>query len=300
VAPPKGLEPLTDWLTALRHQGSLATSFTIADSVIDSFAMFCRIDLLRSHKTIKEHVNCLKRYVKEMGNDIDATRIRDFLFKIRSKYPNPRTHRAYLCMVKVFCRDFLGKGEWVATLKFPKIKPNIIIDLPNRQQLTEFFNALPHDKAKAAFLLYCSSGLRKSEIFNAKIIPEMRAIIPTNHEQYSTKNSYVSFYNLEAEQYLKRIGFNLNVSEISIRRWFKNAYNKTKIKITPQMLREWFCSEMAILNVPDRYVDAFCGRVPRSVLAQRYTNFSVQTLKAIYDKANLTVLAQQPITVMAQ
>jgi intergrase/recombinase len=268
-------------------------SVVISGAMIESFAMFCRIDLLRSPKTVKEHVNSLRRYVKRSGNTINATKIRDFLLRIRSEYPNPRTHRAYLCMFKVFCRDFLGKDEWVATLKFPRIRLKIILDLPNREQLTRFFDALPHDKAKTVFLLYCSSGLRKSEIFNARIIRKIRAIIPTNHEQYSTKNSFISFYNTETEQYLKKIDYNLNISEISIRRWFKKAYKITCVKITPQVLREWFCSEMALLNVPDRYVDAFCGRVPRSVLAQRYTNFSVQTLKAIYDKANLTVLTQQ-------
>jgi integrase len=272
----------------------------ITDEVLQEFAMFCKVDLLRSRKTIKEHVNNLKRYARVMGSLINAGQIRDFLLYIRNNYTNPRTYRSYLCTLRVFCRDFLNQGEWVATLRFPKIKPKIIIDLPKREQITRFFNALPHDKAKAVFLLYCSSGLRKSEIFNAKIISDIRAIIPTNHEQYSTKNSYVSFYNREAEQYLKKIGYDLNISEVSIRRWFKKAYQKTGIKITPQVLREWFCSEMAMLNVPDRYVDAFCGRVPRSILAQRYTNFSVQTLKAVYDKANLTVLQpQQPITVTA-
>jgi len=294
VAPPKGLEPLTDWLTA-RHQGFSHSSFSITDAVLSDFAMFCRIDLVRSAKTIKMHLHALRRYVSVMGNTINATTIRDFLFKIRNTYSNPRTYRWYLCALKVFCRDFLGKGEWVATLKFPRIKPNIITELPNRQQLTQFFNALPHDKAKAIFLLYCSSGLRKSEIFDAKVIRETRVIIPTNHEQFSTKNSYVSFYNTETEQYLKKIDFDVNVSEISIRRWFKTAYRKTQIRITPQMLREWFCSEMGMLNVPDRYVDAFCGRIPKSVLAQRYTNFSVETLRTIYDKANLTVLTQQPL-----
>ena len=171
------------------------------------------------------------------------------------------------------------------------------MELPSKEKLTRFFNALPHDKAKTVFLLYCSSGLRKSEIFNAQIIREIRAIKPINHEQFSTKNSYVSFYNVETEHYLEKIGYDLNISEVSIRRWFKKAYKKTGIKITPQLLREWFCSEMAVLSVPDRYVDAFCGRVPRSVLAQRYTNFSTKTLKAVYDKANLRVLDKKPITI---
>lgn len=227
-----------------------------------------------------------------MGNVIDAVKIRDFLNLIRTQYPNPRTYRWYLCALKVFCRDFLCKGEWVATLKFPKIRVNLITDLPSRQQLTLFFNALPHDKAKAIFLLYCSSGLRKSEIRYAKTIPEKRCIIPTSHEQQSTKNSYVSFYNLETEYYLRKVNFDVNAAEISIRRWFKIAYVKTQIHITPQMLRQWFCCEMVMLNVPDRYVDAFCGRIPKSVLSQRYTNYGIETLRAIYDKANLIILQE--------
>jgi intergrase/recombinase len=300
LAPPKGLEPLTDWLTAT-HGSKSPYSVVITDAMLENFARFCRIDLVRSAKCIKMHLNAMRRYVREMGNTIDANRIRDFLFKIRSNYPNPRTYRWYLCALKIFCRDFLGKGEWVATLKFPRIKPSIILELPDKQQLTQFFKALPNDKAKAIFLLYCSSGLRKSEIINARIVRETRAIMPISHEQYSTKNSFVSFYNAETEQYLMKIGYDLTASEVTIRRMFRYARSKSGVKINPQMLREWFCSEMAMLNVPDRYVDAYCGRVPRSVLAQRYTNFSVQTLKAIYDKANLTVLQQQqPITVMAQ
>ena len=43
--------------------------------------------------------------------------------------------------------------------------------------------------------------------------------------------------------------------------------------------------------MPDRYVDAFCGRVPRSVLARHYTDFSPQKLKEIYEKAKLRVLS---------
>lgn len=45
------------------------------------------------------------------------------------------------------------------------------------------------------------------------------------------------------------------------------------------------------LVVPDRHVDAFCGRVPKSVLARHYTDFSPERLKEIYEKANLKVLS---------
>ena len=48
---------------------------------------------------------------------------------------------------------------------------------------------------------------------------------------------------------------------------------------------------MGRLGVADRYVDAFCGRVPKSVLARHYTDFGPERLKEIYDRANLSVLS---------
>ena len=295
VAPPIGLEPMTDWLTAMNGNilsDSSSKAFTITNSVLENFAMFCRVDLQRADKTVKMHINALKRYTREMGSTIDATKIRNWLFKYRNRNVNPRTYRWFLCAIKVFCRDYLKKTEWVQTLKFPRIDLKLITRLPSKEELKQFFNALPHNKAKAIFLLYCSSGLRKSEIFNATINPETRAITPNNHEQYSTKNSYVSFYNTETEILLKQIDYDLGVSEVSIRRWFKTACNKTGIKITPQMLRQWFCVEMTDLGVSDRYIDCFCGRTPHSILARHYTDYSPKKLKEIYDKADLNVLQQ--------
>ena len=49
--------------------------------------------------------------------------------------------------------------------------------------------------------------------------------------------------------------------------------------------------EMGQLGVPDRFIDAFCGRTPKSVLARHYSDYSPERLKLIYDKANLNVLS---------
>jgi len=62
--------------------------------------------------------------------------------------------------------------------------------------------------------------------------------------------------------------------------WFKWASEASGIKITPKILRDWFACKMGELGVADRYVDAFCGRVPRSVLARHYTDFSPRTVEA--------------------
>ena len=52
----------------------------------------------------------------------------------------------------------------------------------------------------------------------------------------------------------------------------------------------WFCNEMGKLGVADRYIDASCGRVPRTILGRHYTDYSPERLKEIYEKANLKVL----------
>ena len=62
------------------------------------------------------------------------------------------------------------------------------------------------------------------------------------------------------------------------------------MKITPQVLRRWFASEMASLGVDSSYIDAFAGRVPESVLEKHYLDYSPRKLKQIYDDAGLTVL----------
>jgi intergrase/recombinase len=47
---------------------------------------------------------------------------------------------------------------------------------------------------------------------------------------------------------------------------------------------------MVAKGVSDSYVDAFCGRIPRSILARHYLDYSQEKLKTIYDKADLRVL----------
>jgi integrase len=151
-------------------------------------------------------------------------------------------------------------------------------------------------------LLYATTGLRRDEILSLRpedIDFDKHMITPNNHEG-ETKKSWVSFYNEEAglalKEYLvikkdsrsQRL-FPMQRDEV-VELW-KAAREKTGIGITPQKLRQWFCSEMLRLGVSETYVDAFCGRVPKSVLARHYTDFSPQKLKDIYEKANIKILA---------
>lgn len=69
----------------------------------------------------------------------------------------------------------------------------------------------------------------------------------------------------------------------------RDASKSAGVRITAKILRAWFSTEMGELGVPDRFVNIFQGRAPRSVLAKHYTGKGLETLKRIYDKANLRV-----------
>jgi integrase len=202
--------------------------------------------------------------------------------------------------LKVFFRDFLEMPEVVASFKFPHqvFKPKQIV---SKEQLKQFYQCLETSKEKVLFMLYVTTGLRREEILSLK--PDntdfdKRMITPNNHEG-ETKKSWVSFYNEEAEIVLKEYLaskkpsrsqrlFPMQRDEV-VELW-KSAREKTGIDITPQKLRQWFCSEMLRVGVSETYVDAFCGRVPKSALARHYTDFSPEKLEEIYEKVQLQVL----------
>ena len=146
--------------------------------------------------------------------------------------------------------------------------------------------------------------MRKNEIIFLKLEDldlDKRMIIPALQTGY-TKRSWIGFFNEEAKDvlvaYLDKCRENPQFfRKVRVFNPSKNptmwnvAREKTGLQITPKVLRDWFCCQMGELSVPDRYIDEFCGRIPKSVLARHYTDYSPERLKRIYDKAKLTILS---------
>jgi len=247
-------------------------------------------------RLIKKHLEAIRKKPRAVTKED----LRTYLMSIKESMA-PSTYKNILASLKRFYRDFLGIQNLVNTFKFPELnfKP---IKVPNKAELQAFYKALKAPRAQALFLIYATSGLRKTEVISLDrfrdVDFENRTLTP-NKEGNQSKHVWISFYNEEAERELKAYLASRKdsgprlfpTSSRHVLRIFKRATEATGIKITPQILRDWFCSEMGALGVPDRYVDAFCGRVPKSVLARHYTDFSPEKLKRIYDKAGLRVLS---------
>jgi len=222
-----------------------------------------------------------KHLLESISKPLDQTTVDDLrAYLSRFQDRNCNTRANLLKSIKIFFRDFLKRPDLVESFKFPK-RPFVPKSVLGRVDLMKFFDALETDRDKLLFLLFASSGLRRSEILSLTIADldlENRAIVPRNHETGKTKNSWISFYNLETEPYLKnylagRAEANdkrlFPFGEIVIRRAFKKATLKSGVRITPQVLRFWFANEMSRLGMSDRIIDALQGRTPRSILARR-------------------------------
>jgi len=270
---------------------------------MENFFDFMVVDLKRSERTAKEKVWYIEKILKVVTknlSEISRDDIRSYLKGLNNV--GTATYSNTLKSLKVFFRDFLNKPDIVETFRFPKqnYKPK---NIPSREALKNFYEALSSTKEKALFLLYASSGLRRMEVLNLSITDidfQNRMIKPKPHSG-DTEKTWLSFFNEETSQILKqyletRKDNNTKLFPMSNKEshsLWNEAKTKTGLIITPQRLREWFCCEMVSKGVSDSYVDSFCGRIPRSILAKHYLDYSPERMKEVYDKANLKILAQK-------
>jgi len=262
------------------------------------------VDLQQADRSVRGNLWELGRFLKciDMSpTQVTTDDLRTYLARFQGKSPSTRAN--VLKAFKRFFRDFLQRPDLVQSFKFPRrtYTPKTV---PSKEDLGRFFDVLETDRDRAAFLLFATSGLRRSELLRLRLDEvdlENRMIIPRNaHESSNTKSSWATCFNLECQEVLKRYLANrranknnraISIGESTLRRNFKKASEKSGVKLGPQTLRIWFSCELGRLGVPDRFIDAMLGHSPRSVLARHYSDYSPEKLREIYDKANLTVLS---------
>jgi integrase len=262
----------------------------------EKFRRFMTVDLQLRRKTVYSHVTVLHKLINYCDPlCVDQDTLRDYL---QQYIEQPKTYAWHLCGLKRLYRDFLKVPWLVESFKFPKIipKPKLI---PSKKDLKEFASYLDLEDF-ALFIMLASSGLRRSEVVSLQLKNvnfERRMVIPSRSS--STKFAWIGFFNEEAKEALEDFIKTRKDSRSTLLPYARaklgviwlQARRKSGIEITPQVLREWFAEEMTNLGVSERYIDAFCGRIPRSVLAKHYTDYRPEKLKPIYDKAKLKVLA---------
>ena len=272
--------------------------------MLKRFEEFCRVDLQQADRSVRGNLWELGRFLKcidKSPTQVTTDDLRGYLARFQSKSPSTRAN--VLKAFKRFFRDFLQRPDLVQSFKFPRrtYTPKTV---PSKEDLRRFFDALETDRDRAAFLLFATSGLRRSELLSLRLDEmdlESRTIIPRRaHQSSNTKSTWVTFFNHECQEVLKRYLANrrtnknnqaISIGESTLRRNFKEASQKSGVKLGPQTLRIWFSCQLGRLGIPDRYIDAMLGHSPRSILSRHYSDFSPDKMREIYDKVDLRVLS---------
>jgi len=260
---------------------------------LEKFYQFLRGRLSLKHSTAETHTYLVGKFLREIEGLINAEVISDYLLKIE----NPSTRSNYLKAFKRFFRDYL-KLKIVNDFKAPTPNENPT-PCPTDEDVRVVYENLKYGRDQLIYLIAATSGLRRGEILSLirkHIDFKLKSIIP--HKSTKTKRTGITFYNGEVEPLLRKFLTETDDPETrlfhngegAIRKQLIKAWERAGVKVTLQMLRVWFCNKMGELGVQDRYIDIFCGRAPKSVLAKHYTSREIQKLKAIYDKAGLKVL----------
>jgi integrase len=263
---------------------------------LENFRLFAIVKLNLSKLTVSQYI-CKVRPFLEGITTITDRDVQEYIQR-KKETCSPGYVSNVISAFKAYFREYKGL-RLMDGYRHPsgplKIKEEIE---PIKVKL--FIEAIDNLTVKTIAILLATSGLRKGEVLGLKkedINRVLRCIIPNCHSG-ETKHSGISFYNSEAEHFLVKYGqtcaskndklFRIG-HETFLKAWNK-ARKKTEVHLKPKDLRDFFSQEMGKALIPDRVIDIFQGRSPRSVLAKHYTPQGLRLLREIYDKANLTVL----------
>ena len=197
-------------------------------------------------------------------------------------------------------------GNWTEDFHFKNNTTLKIKKLPSDGEVMQFFANLPTFEIQVVFLMLYSSGLRIGEILSLRLKNVEFAdysIDATNIHEGQTKHSWFSFFTSQTcdhlENYIQHTHGELEQNEDCViesdltlfpvsKRTVQQAFQKTSeitgIEINPHLLRSVFTDKCTKTGIKDKYIDAFCGRTSKGVLAKHYTDYSVESLREQYDK----------------
>ncbi len=194
-----------------------------------------------------------------------------------------------------YIRDFLKLGNWITEFKFSKRKVKVKKeDIPTDKQLAYFCSLLPYS-VQMIFLILITSGLRVGEVLKLRqsdIDFETNMIDASGIHKGETKSSWLSFITNQTVEYLQsyietEIDMDnpklFDISYNKVQESFQNLSYQTGIFIKPHLLRTIFSEKCSEAGIEGKYIDAFCGRVPKKVLDANYTVYSPKSLREQYD-----------------
>jgi len=261
-------------------------------SSIEDYEKFAQEELKLDEKTITNHLSTISRFLTYSKGIINIDSVKEFLDSNDSLSWKSNQIKA----LRKYIRDFLKLGNWIEEFKFSKSNAKIRT-IPTDEDLMKFLQLLPKQTQVIALVLV-TSGLRIGEVLSLRFVDianELNMIDVSKIHEGDTKHSWLSFVTQQTieilYEYLQEINFDYedesklfsNSSRV-VQNNFEQASEKLGFKLKPHTLRMIFTEKCTLAGIKDKYINAFCGRVSKSVLAKNYTDYSPTSLKREYEK----------------
>lgn len=261
------------------------------EASLRSYELFAREYLKLEQTTVNNHRSAIFDFLNHSKGEINKETVKNYLESNESDSWKSNQLKA----LRRYIRDFLKLGKWIEEFNFAKTRAKVK-QIPSDEDLIQFYGFLS-DQVKVVFLVLLCSGLRIGEVLKLRVNDidfESNMINASEIHKGDTKSSWISFITQQTSDLLDawidlEVDFHeenpkiFSLSARSVQQEFKNVSDMLAIPITPHLLRTVFSEKCAQAKIPDKYIDAFCGRIPQGVLARNYTDYSPQSLRKRYD-----------------
>ena len=255
------------------------------------YEVFAKEELKLNEKTITNHLSAISKFLIHSNGSITKDSVKLYLESNDSDSWKSNQLKA----LRRYLRDFLKLGNWINEFEFTKSKAKIK-QIPNDEQLLEFFEYISNEQVRLLFLVLHNSGLRIGEALQITLdnINFETAMIDVSHiHAGSTKSSWLSFVTrqtlVQVSDFVNKMNLQhdsnlFSISERTAQQNFKDASEYTGIIINPHLLRTVFTEKCTLAKIPDKHINAFCGRISEGMISKHYTDYSPSKLREQYDK----------------
>jgi integrase len=276
----------------------------------------------KAPKTRVERLRYLRRALEDLGWELSAERLQEYIAELSEESPGVAQHTAKA--LKLFIKHVLRDPNLYNAFKMPKVELSLVAEPLTLEEVRAVAKAIEWPPAKAYFALLAETGLRPGEVLNARVqdLDLNERMLKIMKAGNSTKRSYIAFFSERLRDYLRdeylpyREEF-IEVREASVRNLLKEGVAEWRNLLFPFKdsalraaiydamdralgrrfrlydLRAFFASYMSLKGVPGQIIDLLQGRVPPrefQVLARHYLAVNIRELREVYDRAGLTVI----------
>ncbi len=256
---------------------------------IKNYQEFAENELGLSQATIKNQKSAIRRFLNHSQGIINKETVKKYLESNESTSWKSNQLKA----LRKFIRDYLHLGNWINEFEFPREKAKIKKSIPNDDQLVLFYSKLDY-QTQMVFLILVASGLRIGEVLSLEIDDisfETNMIDASKVHKSDTKSSWISFMTNQVSDFIQIYVKSLHsdklfpVSYKTVQNNFQRVSKEIGIKIKPHLLRTIFTEKCTQAGIEEKYIDAFCGRISQNIIRRHYTDYSPESMRRHYDKA---------------